>query len=46
MDDDTGVSNQMSKLNMHGTMQPEGHKPLARTDTQTSELDVFVDAES
>jgi hypothetical protein len=46
MDDDTGVSNQMSKLNMHETMQPEGNKPLKRTDTQTSELDVFVDAES
>ena len=49
MDDDGDVShmnNQMSKMNMHEAMVPDGKKPLKRTDTETSEPDVFVDAES
>ena len=46
MDTDDHLSNPMSKLNMHETMVPEGNKPLKRTDTETNEQDVFVDAES
>lgn len=45
MDDDEHINNQMSKLNMHEAMIPEGTKPLRRADTETSEVDVFVDAE-
>ena len=49
MDDDGDVShmnNQMSKMNIHEAMVPDGKKPLQRIDTETSEADVFVDAES
>lgn len=46
MDDDADASHQMSKLNMHEAMVPVGQKPLKRTDTETSEMDEFVDAES
>ncbi|KIX07869.1 uncharacterized protein Z518_02523 [Rhinocladiella mackenziei CBS 650.93] len=48
MDDDDDISymnNQMSKMKMHEAMVPEGKKPLKRADTETSEMDVFVDAE-
>ncbi|KAJ9616559.1 Oxysterol-binding protein OBPa [Cladophialophora chaetospira] len=45
MDDDDHLNAPMSKLNMHEAMKPEGQKPLKRTDTETSELEVFVDAE-
>jgi hypothetical protein len=45
MDDDVHqTTNEMSNLNMsHQAMQPRS--PLQRTDTGTSEVDVFVDAE-
>ena len=46
LDDDDHLSTPMSKLNMHEAMVPEGQKPLKRTDTETSDVDVFVDAES
>ncbi|OAG40686.1 hypothetical protein AYO21_04984 [Fonsecaea monophora] len=50
MDDDheemSHMNNQMSKMNMHEAMVPEGQKPLRRADTDTSEVDLFVDAES
>ncbi|KIW70156.1 hypothetical protein, variant [Phialophora macrospora] len=45
MDDDEHLNNQISKLKMHEAMVPEGQKPLKRADTDTSEVDVFVDAE-
>jgi hypothetical protein len=48
MDDHTmpAMSDKMSKLNMnHEPMVPDG-KPLKRTDTETSDVDVFVDAQS
>lgn len=45
MDDDVqNTTNKMSDLNVsHQAMQPRS--PLLRTDTETSEADVFVDAE-
>lgn len=46
MDDDDHVSSSMSKLNMHEAMVPQGQRPLKRTDTESSDVDVFVDAES
>ena len=42
MDDD--LSHDMSKMNMHATMVPQGTKPLQRADTNTNEVDTFVDA--
>jgi hypothetical protein len=45
MDDDEHLNNQISKLKMHEAMVPEGQQPLKRTDTDTSEVEVFVDAE-
>ncbi|KAK5197911.1 Oxysterol-binding protein OBPa [Exophiala xenobiotica] len=45
MDDDGGLNDQMSRLKTHEAMQPEGQKPLKRADTDTNEVDVFVDAE-
>jgi hypothetical protein len=45
MDDDDHLSQPMAKLKMHEAMTPDGKKPLERTDTETSEMDVFVDAE-
>lgn len=49
MDDDNDISHmnsQMSRLKMHEAMVPEGQAPLKRADTETSEVDVFVDAQS
>ena len=41
-----GMSAKMSNLNInHEAMVPDG-TPLKRTDTETSDTDVFVDAES
>lgn len=45
-DDLTQMNSQMSKVNMHEAIVPDGKKPLTRADTETSEVDVFVDAES
>ena len=48
MDDDDGLSrmnDQMAKMKMHEAMVPQGARPLRRADTETSEVDVFVDAE-
>jgi hypothetical protein len=40
------VNNKMSNLNInHEPMVPQGARPIKRTDTETSETDVFVDAE-
>lgn len=47
MDDDQDVSHmndQMSNLKMHEAMVPQGQAPLKRADTESSEVDVFVDA--
>ena len=44
MDNDDHLSNPMSKMNMHETMVPQGQK-LKRADTETSEIDEFVDAQ-
>ncbi|KEF56882.1 uncharacterized protein A1O9_07072 [Exophiala aquamarina CBS 119918] len=49
MDDDdhlSGVNNQVSNLSLQQPMVPQGRRPLQRMDTDTSEVDVFVDAES
>jgi len=48
MDDDgdlTHMNSQMSKMKVHETMVPEGRVPLKRADTETNDVDVFVDAE-
>lgn len=48
-DDDHHLNDRTSKLSMHEPLQPGGStpgKPIQRTDTETSENDVFVDAES
>lgn len=48
MDDDdhlSGVNNQVSNLSLQQPMVPQGRGPLQRMDTDTSEVDVFVDAE-
>ena len=43
---DSGLNDKMASLNMsHEPMKPD-NTPLKRTDTETSEQDVFVDAES
>ncbi|KAI1609668.1 hypothetical protein EDD37DRAFT_643070 [Exophiala viscosa] len=42
MDDD--LSHDMSKMNMHASMVPQGTKPLKRADTDSNEVDTFVDA--
>ncbi|KIW40537.1 hypothetical protein, variant [Exophiala oligosperma] len=46
MDDDGGLNEKMSGMKMQEAMVPQGgSKPLKRADTDTSEVDVFVDAE-
>lgn len=45
MDDDGDLNNEMSKMKVHETMVPQGQKPLQRADTDTNEVDTFVDAE-
>lgn len=45
MDDDRHLSNRMAGMSMHEPLRPRGNGPLRRTDTETSELDTFVDAE-
>lgn len=42
--DDHGLDNKMSNLNMQDPMQPTP-RPIARTDTDTKEVELFVDAE-
>ena len=43
---DSGMNDKMTNLNMnHEPMVPDS-KPLKRIDTETSDTDVFVDAES
>ncbi|KIW19266.1 hypothetical protein PV08_03560 [Exophiala spinifera] len=45
-DDDGGLNEKMSGMKMQEAMVPQGSsKPLKRADTETSEVDVFVDAE-
>ncbi len=46
MDDDHDLSHEMSQMKMHEAMVPQGPAPIKRADTETSEVDVFVDAES
>jgi hypothetical protein len=48
MDDDdhfSDMNNQVSNLSLQQPMVPQGRGPLQRTDTETSDVDVFVDAE-
>ena len=48
MDDDhhlTGMNSQVSNMSLHQPLVPGGKTPLKRSDTETSEVDVFVDAE-
>jgi len=45
MDDDRHLSNRMAGMSMHEPLRPRGNAPLRRTDTQTSDVDTFVDAE-
>jgi hypothetical protein len=48
MDDDHGLSgmnDKMKGMGLHEPMRPGGGKPLKRADTETSEVDEFVDAE-
>jgi hypothetical protein len=45
MDDDHDISDNMSRMKMHEAMVPEGSRPIKRSDTETNEVDVFVDAE-
>lgn len=48
LDDDNvmgTVNEKMANMNMHEPMIPEGQKPLKRADTDTNEIDEFVDAE-
>lgn len=45
-DDDGGLNEKMSGMKMQEAMVPQGgSRPLKRADTDTSEVDVFVDAE-
>lgn len=49
MDDDQHIdmmNDNMKGLNMHEPITPSGQKPLKRTDTETSEVDAFFDAEN
>lgn len=47
MDDDRHLNQQMGNMSLHQPLTPSGQsKPLARTDTETSETEVFVDAQS
>lgn len=46
MDDDHHLNKQMGNMSLHQPLTPSGQsKPLQRTDTETSETEVFVDAE-
>ncbi|KAK5047784.1 hypothetical protein LTR84_006449 [Exophiala bonariae] len=49
MDDDdrqmSEMNNGVSNMSLHQPMVPQGRDPLKRTDTETSDVDVFVDAE-
>ena len=45
-DDMTHLSNQTSSMNLQQPLVPSGQAPLKRADTETSDVDVFVDAES
>jgi hypothetical protein len=47
MDSDSGISgmnDQMRDMRLQQPMTPGGGKPLKRADTETSEVDEFVDA--
>lgn len=49
MDDDQHVdmmNDNMKELKMHEPLTPSEQKPLTRTDTDTSEVDAFFDAET
>jgi oxysterol-binding protein-related protein 8 len=49
MDDDQHVdmmNDKMKELKMHEPITPSAQKPLRRTDTDTSEVDAFFDAET
>lgn len=49
MDDDerqlSEMNNGVSSMSLHQPMVPQGRDPLQRADTETSDVDVFVDAE-
>lgn len=49
MDDDEHVNlmnDKMKDMKMHEPITPTGQKPLTRTDTDTSEVDAFFDAQN
>lgn len=43
--DDHDLDNKMAGMSMQAPLTPKGPAPIKRTDTETSETDVFVDAE-
>lgn len=45
MDDDHGLNNKLSSLKMQDPISPQPGRPIHRTDTDTNEVDEFVDAE-
>jgi hypothetical protein len=42
--DASGMNDQMKNMHLQQPMTPSTVKPLQRTDTETSEVDEFVDA--
>lgn len=44
MDDDRQMNSQMGNMSLHQPLTPAG-QPIKRTDTETSDTDVFVDAQ-
>lgn len=45
MDDHDDMNSKMASMSMHAPLTPKGPAPVKRTDTETSDVDVFVDAE-
>lgn len=45
MDDDHHLNDKMANMSMQQPLRPSERRPIKRTDTETSDLDEFVDAE-
>lgn len=45
LDDDRHLNDKMASMSMQQPLQPSSGRPIRRTDTETSELDEFVDAQ-
>ena len=45
MDDHDDMNAKMASMSMHTALTPKSAPPITRNDTETSEVDVFVDAE-